>query len=1367
MNRKWSVLLKRRRDLALQCLFLFLVGAGLILTGLASAEDSNLLLNGSFEETDADGHPLGWTEDAYYTEAGYTVFSITEEAVHGGSRAAGIRNIGENDARYAQKVEVEPESLYRFSGYILAKNLEKGRGANLSIEGLYAFSESLYDTEGEWNYIEWYGETGENQTSVTLFARVGGYSGESIGQAWFDDLRLEKVHEVPGDEVAVRWYQQEHAVSYYDEDQDNGGGSSTSPTWPRLILIAGGYSLAAALLIQWMRRRKAGEGTRFKTWVFLAWLAGSMVLRIILSYFVTGYAVDVNCFLSWGQTMAEVGPLSFYPATSFCDYPPAYTYILGLNALICRWIPNISEGMTRVVFRMVPNLCDLAVCLVLDTFLQKQRPEADERMRRIGLLLLAWHPVIILNSACWSQMDSSLALLLTLVAIWAVEDRWDRAFPCFMLAVLVKPQALMLGFLGLLAAVMKWKQNPASRKKMVIGLWWSLCVAAVIIVPFSLRQDPLWIISQYAETLASYPYATVNTANYYYLFGGNWDGIGNGAAAAAGCLLAICAAGYGVYIWQRSRERWTSRWIEVAGCAIAAATFIGFAIAGVSWGTLGTGAMVFAFLIVLGQYARRGEISFLPYMGGTLFLMLYVFGVKMHERYIFPAFFLFALAMGLQKDRRIFLLMLGITVTTFLNEGIVLDNSIRLGSALGHLNADTEGLANGVALINCVLGIYSVWLGAETAMGRGEKEPRRLLQEILPADNRLHWTKKDTALLAGIAAVYSVVCFTTLGSAKAPQTAWTSTEYTESAILDLGEEVDGFTMLYFARVSRYDFSVATSRDGKNWEDETWAQMDQGQCWKWKYVTESAAGADGTRTFGNSRHWFSGRYVRITAHQINLALCETIFRRENGEQIPIKDGWRIDGDPTSPLYSDITKLYDEQDSFEGMPIWFRTAESGSGNEDDPAVAQPGWWNSTYFDEIYHARTAWEFLTGGAPYETSHPPLGKVIMAMGVAIFGMTPFGWRFTGAVAGIAMLAGIYLTAKQMTKSTVCGAAACGLLAMDCMHLTQTQIATIDSYPTLFIMFAFFFMLRYLQSDWRTEKQSRVLGDLCCSGLNMGLAIASKWTGVYAGVGLAVLFFWHGTRILAEKRKREKRGKTYHPAWSLFLRICLWCVLFFVIIPAGIYLASYIPYFAYRKIASFGEYFEAVVNSQISMLSYHSTPGLGMDHPFYSPWYEWPVMATPMFYATKQYVFQNGYSYSIFCFGNPVVWFGGIGTTVACVWIWARGRREQQRITHPASLDTGTVFLLIGLAAQYLPWMMVPRGTYIYHYFGSVPFLILGECICMDQIIRRWPKAGKAVMYTILGMALAGFILFFPYASGVYAPTGWLDLGQRFLSIWY
>ena len=1346
-------------------------------SGAACAE--NLLENGSFEELDEKGLPTGWETDAYVLEAGYTAFSAWDEDAVDGEHSVLIRNIGDNDARFCQTVEVEPESLYCFSGYIRTEEVEGGRGANLSIEGLYAFSESVYDTSDGWEYIEWYGETGEEQEYVTLFARLGGYSGESRGRAWFDDLRLEKVSAVPGSQIADRWYHEEK-VNYYDENEEADAGSSASPAWPRLILLSLFYTVAAILTVQWLARRKEEPGMKKdRRWILWCGLGLALILRLVISYYVTGYMVDVNCFSSWGATMAQHGPAGFYPETNFCDYPPAYTYVLGINSLIIQAIPGISSGMTRVVQRFFPSVCDLLACIVLDRFFRKHRPEIPSARRTAVLLLFAFHPSNILNSAAWGQMDSALSLLILLVAIYAIEEKWEICLPCYMLAVLVKPQALMLGFLGLAALILCWIRKKDCRKGILRGCLIAVGVLLAVVVPFSLRQEPFWIVSQYAGTLASYPYASVNTANFYYLMNGNWSGIDKAAPVMTHLILAALTAGYGVWWYVRGRRFFPCVWAESTAAGVGCAWYLFCAFSGASWGMAGTAAMVMAFVIVLSLYIRKGDIRFLPYTGGLLFLILYVFGIKMHERYIFPAFLLFALAYGLRRDRRILTLFLTVTCTAFINEGIVLDNSIRLGSSLGHLNSDTVILAMILSSVNCLATLYAVFLGIDLSVSDRESVPvARWLHDSV-SDNRLHWKRKDTAILAGILGLYSILSFGTLGSTKAPQTAWTSTDFTEKLVIDLGEERESFNMLYFCRVSRYDFSVAVSRDGENWEEDVWAQMDQGQCWKWKYVTDSTDRGDGTRSYGSSRHWFSGRYVRITAHQINLSLCEVIFRDENGRILPVAGITRLEGDPESELYSDPRNAIDEQDTLEAMPVYFSTSEDASEGEANPRTAQPSWWNSTYFDEIYHARTAWEFLTSGTPYETSHPPLGKVLMSWGVALFGMTPFGWRFAGAAAGVAMLAVLYLIVKQMTKKTVLAGFACGLFALDCMHLTQTQIATIDSFPVLFILLAFFFMLRFLQTDWRTAKRSRVLTDLGLSGFSMGLAIASKWIGIYAGAGLAVLFFWHGFRVCRQDERERRAGAaglesiSKESALRIYLGYCLWCILFFIAVPAGIYLVSYLPYFAYRHFTHIGDYLQAVLNSQQGMLNYHSTPGLGMDHPFYSPWYEWPIIGKPMFYSTKQYIYSDELSFSIFCFGNPVIWWAGIPAMITAAWMWIRNREESipaQAVGQGSvfsSLDTNLVFLLIGFLAQYLPWTLVPRGTYIYHYFASVPFLIIAITLGAEQLLAKHSRTGKVFITVFCVLAFAAFILFFPYVTGILAPVSWLDAGKLFLHIWY
>jgi hypothetical protein len=71
---------------------------------------------------------------------------------------------------------------------------------------------------------------------------------------------------------------------------------------------------------------------------------------------------------------------------------------------------------------------------------------------------------------------------------------------------------------------------------------------------------------------------------------------------------------------------------------------------------------------------------------------------------------------------------------------------------------------------------------------------------------------------------------------------------------------------------------------------------------------------------------------------------------------------------------------------------------------------------YFDDLYHVRTAYENINGLTPYELTHPPLGKVIIASGIELFGMNPFGGRFMGTLAGVLMLPVIFIIAKLIFK---------------------------------------------------------------------------------------------------------------------------------------------------------------------------------------------------------------------------------------------------------------------------------------------------------------------------------------------------------------
>ncbi len=1323
----------------------------LCLMGFATgAFAENLLVNGDFEQLDESGFPIGWYEDAYFMENADTLYMLDENAYEG-NNAAMIVSSDMNDARFAQTVSVEPESLYRLSGYIRANYMpDVGIGANLSVEGIYYAIDGFFDTEGDWKEFVVYGETGEEQTEITVFARLGGYGGESSGSASFDNLSLVKVDAVPGDEVAKLWFQSEEISSFSGTEVIDPIDEEQLPfTW---ALCAIGL-LFIALFVLLLPNLKANLEDGNYTALFFVGLVVSVAVRYIIGYFVRGYEVDVNCFISWSNTMFKHGPSGFYQNTNFCDYVPGYLLILWFNGAVL----NLTGQQWGVlVVKTVPILCDAFGALVI---YQIGKKKIGGKPAMLLALLYAFNPAAIINSAAWGQVDSVMALVLLFVVICAMKHQWQYALPLYFVAVLLKPQALMFGPLGLAALIMDLVKNKKLFKVALIGLAAGLAAAAAIVLPFNGQQNISWLFAKYNETLSSYPHVTLNTANLYYLLGLNWVGVTQQVPVLTAVMLGLgMAVVSALPLIKRENRNKTSILIAATG-GISALVLI-FLGSG-SYEPFGYVMMGVIIAICLCQYLARGDEKNLPLIGANMLLLIYVFGTKMHERYLFPALLLYALAYLQKRDWRILAVLVATTVTTFVNCGIILDNCLRLGIESGHLLAENYPMGVVLSIINIAAALLSAWICNDLMVLKKEPksiEGKSLFQKsvvrdvkspvedalLSKKDNHLNMAKRDYIIMLGVTVLYSLLVLCNLGSVKAPQTAYVTESAEDIIVFDLGEETT-FRMLYYAQVSYDRFGVCVSDDNVSWSEEYLAQMAQGECFRWKYLTTWFTNHKSEVEYrASDRVELIGRYVKILPRQADLKLCEVIFRDIDGNRIE-----------AFPVTESAAVLLDEQDTLQG---------------------EPSWYNSTYFDEIYHARTAFEHANGIFPYETTHPPLGKVIMSWFVGLFGMTPFIWRFAGALMGILMLPAMYLLGKQLFKKTNYATVAMLLMTLDCMHLTQTRIATIDSFPVLFIIFAYFFMLRYMQTDVWEKGLIKSCIPLLFSGLFMGLAIASKWIGIYAGVGLALLFFYTSIQHIRQYKAAVGLGleDISKKGFRQVAFTWLLCILFFIVIPLVIYYASYIPYFAPDGGVTVEKVIEAAIGKDYGngvrsggMLGYHSTPNLGMDHPFYSPWYEWPLILKPMYYASDNYVPQ-GYAYSVFCIGNPAVWWAGIIGLAYVFFAWIKRHiynRGNGLTVHLRAYDNSLVygFLLIGFLSQYLPWVLVPRGTYIYHYFASVPFIILCTVALLKLVTEKLGKKGTYIMWGYVVVCGVCFIILYPYASGITMPTGWLDFAKNLM----
>jgi len=1309
-----------------------------------------LLQNGGFEQLDEQGLPAHWLREAYISYSDVTSF---ESAPGREGLGVSITNHSLNDARFYQTVPVNPGTVYRFSGYVKAQAAE-GLGANLSIAGIYVFSEFVFDTAGEWQLLEIYGQTGPRQREVTLFARLGGYSGEALGQASFDGLSLVAVEQAPAGAYVDSWAPPEQP----HQAQADG---VASPYAPQLVII----SLVFALLLYALaraaaRREAAGLQPRDASqgWIYLVFLLiFAFISRLWLASLVPGFPVDINAFRAWANDMARTRPSGFYLQGGHRDYPPGYMLVLWPLGLVGQ---ALGDGVSGLMVKLPALISDLAIILLL--FLVASR-YMDRLTAVLMAALYAFNPLAYLAGAAWGQVDSLPALLLMLAALFIMDRRWRWALPVYTLAVLMKPQALMVGPLGLVAficdLVWRWKDKPY--KDMALGLLGSLLVAAAVALPFFNQRDGLpWLLSLYGNTMGFYNYGSVNATNLFFLFGQNWASILNPAPLAlrlAGSLTVLVPLAV-IYL-RKLRQRpmllhKNARW-DLAFHAMAALPAL-LLMLPQSLQTTGILLMVSVSVSVFHMFIKGRDLGRLPLLAGILLAGYSILGTMMHERYLFLAVALLTLAYVLRRDRRVLYLLLALTVLCFLNTGVALDRGLRIGGGAANLDAPVVGLVSdsawleyGLAALSLPLAAWALHLGHALSRRSAVTQPlnttRRKasstdwLARVAPRP-QVRFDRKDVLIILMVTLLYAVVALVNLGSAVTPQSEWVASQPEDTAILDLGEERE-FTLLMYGGIHWSDavFQVEVSRDGELYQSYPF-QFTYANLYTWRYLGHPFVNQQGKTEYDSNPRLLQGRYVRLSGATARLTLLEVIAQDSaTGQNLPFV-----------AASAGAEALIDEQHSLTGPPSWF---------------------NSMYFDEIYHARTALEqrnAILGLEPsriYETSHPPLGKLFMTFSIMAFGMTPFGWRFAGALAGVLMLPGLYLLGKQLTRKRLLGLFAMLMMAFDFMHFAQTRIATIDSFVTLFIIYAYFFMFRYMMQDpLRTPFPKRLL-QLFLSGLMMGLAIASKWPGMYAGAGLAVLFFWSLADDLRLSLRLRNQDYARQSARRTLLTLA-WCLLFFVAVPALTYYLSYIPVF---MATPGGLTLKKVVDANISMFNYHAKPGFGADHAWSSPWYTWPVIGKPLYFYSGG--LRDGTASVIWTFGNPAVWWGGLlGLALTAL----RAVQDRVRVRQPAAglgpdqagqPDRRPLMLLIAFLAQYLPWALVPRGTYIYHYLPSVPFIILCMALMLSYLYNRHQKAARVAVLALSGLAAALFVAYFPYISGVRVSTAWLE-ALRFLPNW-
>lgn len=457
----------------------------------------------------------------------------------------------------------------------------------------------------------------------------------------------------------------------------------------------------------------------------------------------------------------------------------------------------------------------------------------------------------------------------------------------------------------------------------------------------------------------------------------------------------------------------------------------------------------------------------------------------------------------------------------------------------------------------------------------------------------------------------------------------------------------------------------------------------------------------------------------------------------------------------------------------------------------------------FDETYYVKDAWTLLHLGyesrwpaeadASFEAGdtdryldggsfvvHPPLGKWIIALGLAVFGAgDPFGWRVATALVGILLVVVTMLVAKRLFGSTGLASLAGLLLAIDGNAIVMSRVALLDGILALFVLLgvgAIVLDRRHARSRlalWLARREHREKGIdtgpalwwrpwLFTAGIAFGLATAVKWNGLYYLAAFAVY------SLVSEALARRRAGVSFWVTGSILKQ---GPVSFLIAVPIAFaaYLASWTGWFltdggyyrdwaADKPDASWGflpETFRSWWHYQEAVYGFHVNQE--QPHGYQANPLGWPLLLRPtaMFYRS---IPEGGECGQAACgqfitgIANPLIWWAAVAAALWLGYRFVRTRRWQHAV------------ILLGIGAGYLPWLLyLDRTVFQFYTIVFEPYLVLALVAALASIAGRpdapeWRRVqGLALVAVFVIACVLVSVFFWPLWTGMTVPTWFLQ----------
>jgi dolichyl-phosphate-mannose--protein O-mannosyl transferase len=438
---------------------------------------------------------------------------------------------------------------------------------------------------------------------------------------------------------------------------------------------------------------------------------------------------------------------------------------------------------------------------------------------------------------------------------------------------------------------------------------------------------------------------------------------------------------------------------------------------------------------------------------------------------------------------------------------------------------------------------------------------------------------------------------------------------------------------------------------------------------------------------------------------------------------------------------------------------------------------------FWDENYHVPNAQKYVDG-VMYMEPHPPLGKLLMAVGEVWFGgnenvnktklletdyltgdnappeMTYKGFRWPSTVMMALSVLFFYGIINCITQRAWLAAAFTSLLIFDNALVIHSRAVHLDGIQLFFILAELYFFVRII-----TSGNAIRLKDYVLLGVFIGLATSVKATSAIEFLLLAILFCvdqWNNIKQWKWQALLKRIALTV-PAGVLPAALVFFSV-FYVHIGLGskiidnrTYKASpeYINQIRMGDTWSLKTFSLGMRDNWKFMSEYaDGVPRLDVCKPDENGSYAlgWPLSKKTISYRWDRNV-EDGkvivkYKYLI---GNPIVWFSIVGGIILSV-----GLIISRYVYNNPIKDEKLFYWICAFTGLYLAYMIailqIERVMYLYHYFIPLVFGAVNLALTYTYIYRDEVLANNK--HTIINTALfatlviAIFAFFSPFTYG-------------------